>query len=145
MNLHFQGLGLGVWDCQNCFCSLLKQGLLYKERIFPTKGANSLLILQTLCPEGTWHAVKQTGSHKLFPLAEMAKTSNGKLSPKEPIYMKCQILFSWEKIRKHISNCRLLKILPSMQSVNTFIPAYQHEYLCKQCGPYVTARNSPCH
>ena len=40
-----------------------------------------------------------------------------KLSPQETICMKCQILFS-RKDKKNISKCRLLKFLPSIQSVN---------------------------
>ena len=39
-----------------------------------------------------------------------------KLSPKETICMKCQILFSG-KNKKNISKCRLLKILPRVLSV----------------------------
>ena len=38
---------------------------------------------------------------------------------KETICMKCQILFS-RKNKKNISNCRLLKFSPCMQSVNSF-------------------------
>ena len=40
-----------------------------------------------------------------------------KLSPNETICMECQILFS-RKNKKKKSKCRLLKFLPSMQSVN---------------------------
>ena len=43
-----------------------------------------------------------------------------KLSPKETICMKCQILVSG-KYKKYISKCRLLKILPSTQSVKDTI------------------------
>ena len=43
-----------------------------------------------------------------------------KLSPKETISMKCQILFSG-KNKKNISKCHLLKILPGMLSVKEYI------------------------
>ena len=43
-----------------------------------------------------------------------------KLSPWETICMECQILFSG-KNKKNISKCRLLKILPSMQSVRDMV------------------------
>ena len=39
-----------------------------------------------------------------------------KLSPKETICKKCQILFYFGKYKKTISKCRLLKCLPSMLS-----------------------------
>ena len=45
--------------------------------------------------------------------------------------MKCQILFP-RKNKKNISKCRLLKYLPSMQSVKqtTFEQQRQKRYLC---------------
>ena len=42
--------------------------------------------------------------------------------------MKCQILFSM-KNKKNISKCRLLKFLPSMQSVNAVITS-RFSYVC---------------
>ena len=41
-----------------------------------------------------------------------------KLFPKETVCIKCRILIS-RKSRKNVSKCRLLKFLPSMQSVNS--------------------------
>ena len=42
-----------------------------------------------------------------------------KLSPNKIIYKKCQILFSG-KNNKNVSNCHLLKLLPSMLCYTTF-------------------------
>ena len=37
---------------------------------------------------------------------------------KEPVYMKCQSLFSGKKNKKKYFKCHLLKFLPSMRSIN---------------------------
>ena len=49
-----------------------------------------------------------------------------KLSPVETICMKCRILFS-EENKKTKWTCRLLKLLPRVQSVNT--PSQHYNYL----------------
>ena len=56
--------------------------------------------------------------HDIFSLFFFQKIGfdiSCKLSPEETIFMRCQSLFS-EKNDKNISNCRLLKVLPSMLS-----------------------------
>ena len=60
-----------------------------------------------------------------------------KLSPVETICMKCQILFS-RKIKKNISVCRLLKILPRVDTEHItwhMVPSFLYDRTkSAQCG-----------
>ena len=58
-----------------------------------------------------------------------------KLSPLEPICMKCQNLF-FVKNKKNISICHLLKILTRVLSVNNICPHFtwkRKNTICKKC------------
>ena len=47
------------------------------------------------------------------------------LTPKETIFMKCQILFSRKKNEKNILKCNLLKFLPITESVRKLQDEWQ--------------------
>ena len=98
---------------------------------FSFAGKNSgLMKLNTPCTLlHTLHylpVIKSLGKHAM-PRRKIGSDTSCKLSPEETICMKCQILFSKKKYekkkkkKKKNSKCRLLKILPSMQSVHSAI------------------------
>ena len=95
----------------------------------------------------TYHVMGRFSRQQTFDIflifsSEIGSDTSCKLSPKETICMKCQILFS-RKNKKKISKCCLLKFLPSMQSVKAGLKYSLYENIILStvdCGPALFAK-----
>ena len=90
----------------------------YPQCMFPWRNKKNIYLLYL----DLWHTGKIFSRWQIYGIFSYFSQKTWfdiscKLSPMETISMKCQILFSGQKIRKNISKCCLLKLLHSMLNI----------------------------